>query len=127
VINHGISSSLIQEMENATRAFHNLPDEEKLKIKVTNHQRGYIPSKATILKHSSYQTHTKLDSVECLVVATDYAENHPELLAGKQFYARNLWPENLPGFQATVERYMATIQTLGVKLLPLWAKALEMT
>jgi len=126
VINHGIPNELIAEMEAATRAFHALADEEKLKIKVTDHQRGYIPSRATMLKHSSYQTHTKLDSVECMVVATDYPKDHPELIAGKQFYSRNLWPENLPSFQHTVEKYMNTVQALGMKLLPVWAKSLDL-
>ena len=126
VINHGIPDELIAEMEAATRAFHALDDEEKLKIKVTDHQRGYIPSRATILKHSSYQTHTKLDTVECMVVATDYPKDHPELIAGKQFYSRNLWPENLPSFQHTVEKYMNTVQALGMKLLPVWAKSLDL-
>ena len=32
IVNHGISDELIAEMESATRAFHALPDEEKLKI-----------------------------------------------------------------------------------------------
>lgn len=126
VINHGVDEKLMKAMEDATRAFHDLPDEEKLKIQVTEHQRGYIPSRATLLKHSTYEKHTKLDSVECLVVATDYPENHPELLAGKQFYSRNAWPQALPELQATVETYMQTIQELGIKLLPVWARSLEL-
>jgi len=126
VINHGLSPLLIDQMEQATRAFHALPDSEKLDLHVTEHQRGYIPSRATMLKHSTYEKHTKLDTVECLVIATDYPIDHPELLAGKQFYSRNRWPANLPEFQHVVENYMRTVEELGKKLLPVWARALEL-
>ncbi len=126
VINHGLPKVLLDQMEQASRDFHALPDEEKLRIKVTEHQRGYIPSRATMLKHSTYEKHTKLDSVECLVVATDYDENHPDFIAGKQFYSRNLWPHGLPGFQEIVESYMAEIQKLGIQLLPVWARSLNL-
>ena len=46
-----------------------------MKFKVNEHQRGYIPSKTTILKHSEYEEHTKTDTVECLVLATDYPDD----------------------------------------------------
>ena len=35
VINHGLSPLLIDQMEQATRAFHALPDSEKLDLQVT--------------------------------------------------------------------------------------------
>lgn len=126
VVNHGISQKLLDRMDQEARRFHALPAEEKLKIRVNEHQRGFIPSKATIVKHSTYEKHTKLDTVECLVLATDYDADHPELKAGKQFYARNPWPEGVPGFREAVETYMATIQDLGLRLLPVWARSLDL-
>lgn len=126
IVNHGLTKALLDRMEQEARRFHALPLEEKLKIKVNEHQRGYIPSKATIVKHSTYEKHTKLDTVECLVLATDYLEDDPNLLAGKQFYARNPWPDGLPGFREAVEDYMAQVVALGKKLLPVWAVALDL-
>lgn len=126
IVNHGLADELLERMDAEARRFHALPEEEKLKIRVNEHQRGYIPSKATIVKHSTYETHTKLDTVQCLVVATDYSEDDPNLVAGKQFYARNPWPEGVPGFRETVEAYMREVDTLGKKLLPVWAASLEL-
>ena len=126
LVNHGFPQSLIDRMDAETRRFHALPDADKLAIKVNEHQRGYIPSRATIVTHSQYEKHTKLDSVECIVVATDYADDDPNLMAGKQFYAHNQWPADLPGFRETVESYMSTATTLCKRLLPVWAFALEL-
>ncbi len=126
IVNHGVPREMVDAMDREVRRFHALPHEEKMQIRVNEHQRGYIPSKATIVKHSTYEKHTKLDTVECLVLATDYPENHPESLAGKQFYGQNPWPENVPGFRETVAGYMAAIQDLALKLLPVWSRALEL-
>lgn len=126
LVNHGLAQSEIDKMEAAARRFHALPDAEKLKIKVNEHQRGFIPGKATILTHSTYSENKKLDSVECLVVATDYPADDPDVIAGKQFYSQNQWPDNLPGFREDVENYMAQVVALCNRLLPVWAVSLDL-
>jgi isopenicillin N synthase-like dioxygenase len=126
LVNHGLPQAEIDKMEAAARRFHALPDAEKLKIKVNRHQRGFIPGKATILTHSTYSENKKLDSVECFVVATDFPEDDPNVIAGKQFYSQNQWPQNLPGFREDVERYMAEVVTLCNRLLPVWAASLDL-
>ena len=126
LINHGLPDVEIERMETEVRRFHALPLGEKLKIKVNQHQRGFIPSKATIQTHSTYQKEIKPASVECLVLATDYPEDDPNVIAGKQFYAQNPWPEGLPGFRETVEHYMSEVTDLCKRTLPVWAVALEL-
>lgn len=126
LVNHGLDTAEIEKMETQARRFHALPDEEKLAIKVNEHQRGFIPGKATVLTHSQYDKNTKLDSVECLVLATDYPDDMPEAKAGKQFYSQNQWPANLPGFREGVESYMSQVITLCERLLPVWAVALDL-
>lgn len=125
VINHGIPQELIERMEEQARRFHAQPMEEKLKIKVNDHQRGYIPPRATLVKHSTYNKNTKLDLNATYVLATEYDDDHPGIKQGKQFYAKNQWPENLPGFRETANEYMETMTALGKKMLPLLALALE--
>jgi isopenicillin N synthase-like dioxygenase len=126
LVNHGLPQSEIDKMEDAARRFHALPADDKMAIKVDQHQRGFIPGKATILTHSKYDKNTKLDSVECLVVATDYPKDHPEAIAGRQFFSQNQWPSDLPGFQAAVENYMSKVNDLCKSLLPIWAASLDL-
>ncbi len=120
ITNHGISNDLIQRMYRVTEDFHSLSDEEKLCVRVTKHLRGYIPSRRIDKNYS------KPDTVECFIAATDYPTNHPNLILGKQFYSRNIWPKNSPEFKTVVETYIQSIQNLGLKLLPLWAKSLNL-
>jgi isopenicillin N synthase-like dioxygenase len=126
LVNHGFPDAEIERMETEVRRFHALPMDEKLKIKVDQHQRGYIPAKATIQTHSKYQKSVKPASVECLVLATDYPDNDPNVVAGKQFYAQNQWPADLPGFRETVESYMSQVKDLCKRTLPIWEAALKL-
>ncbi|NQV57706.1 MAG: isopenicillin N synthase family oxygenase, partial [Rhodospirillales bacterium] len=122
--NHGIDWALIERAIAENKRFCDLPMEEKMKIEIDQNQRGYIKPKATMIKHSTYHDHTKMDFNETTVFATDFAPDHPGVVAGKQFYGQNRWPENLPGFRGAVEEYMTAMESLGKSLLPLWALAL---
>ncbi len=128
IVNHGVSLDLTQRMTEEARRFHALPDDVKMSIQVTRDQKGYIPARRGITTHSKFHKSKKLDNVECLVVATDYPADDPNVAAGKQFYGPMPWlsDDQLPGFRATAEEYMATITGLGKSLLPVWARALEL-
>ena len=126
VVNHGIAPDLIARMQAQSERYHSLPMETKLCHKVDQNQRGYIPPKGSLIKVSSYNQNTKFDTGGCLVLATEYDDDHPDVKAGKQFYSRNQWPEGLPGFKETVLEYMAAMTELGKRMLPVWALALEL-
>lgn len=129
IVNHGIDKTLIDDMERQSRRFHDaLSIDQKMAVQVTRDQKGFVPSKATIITHSSYHAHTKLDSVECFVVATEFPADHPEVQKGTQFYGPTPWPneDDLPGFRDSVSQYMKAIEGLGVRLLPVWEEALNL-
>ena len=126
LVGHGVPQELLDRMIAEDKRFCALPAADKLKIKVDHNQRGYIPPKATLIKHSTYHKNEKLDLNETTVFATEFSPDDPQVLAGKQFYGPNQWPENLPGFRETVEEYMATMEELGLSLLPVWALALDL-
>ncbi|MDW3177854.1 MAG: 2-oxoglutarate and iron-dependent oxygenase domain-containing protein [Acidimicrobiia bacterium] len=124
VVGHGITQQLIDDLEGETKRFHDLPMEEKLKIQIDQHQRGYVRPKATLIKHSTYAENKKFDLNGTLVMATEFEDDDPGVLAGKQFYAKNQWPEGLPGFKEIVLDYMNTVTNLGKSILPLFTTAL---
>lgn len=124
--NHGIPTDLTDRTIAQNKRFCALPAEDKLKIKIDQHQRGYIQPKATMIKHSIYHEHSKFDLNETTVFATEFMPDHPQVKAGKQFYGQNQWPSDLPGFKETIEEYMSAMEQLGKSLLPIWALALEL-
>lgn len=126
IVGHGLPQETVDRIEAETRRFHDLPMDEKLKIEINKHQRGYIKPKATQIKHSTYAENKKLDLNATLVMASEYPDDDPGVVAGKPFYAKNQWPEGLPGFKEAVLGYMETVTNLGKSLLPLFARSLEL-
>jgi isopenicillin N synthase-like dioxygenase len=128
IVNHGVPAETIARMEAEAKRFHDLPLDVKMTVSVTRDQKGYTPAQASITTHSEFHDSRKLDTVECFVVATDYADDNPHVQAGEQFYGKMPWlPEEvLPGFRAAAETYMETIGALGKKLLPVWALSLDL-
>ena len=126
IINHGISDQITKDIFSQTKRFHALPEEDKIGLAVNNHQRGYIQTGKTLIKHSTYNKNTKFDQNTTVVFATEYDKDNPYRLAGKRFYGENQWPDNLTGFKDVVLNYMETMTALGKDLLPLWALALEL-
>jgi isopenicillin N synthase-like dioxygenase len=128
IVNHGLPPVKIGGMTEAAKRFHDLPLETKMSVAVTHDQKGYVPARGGLTTHSKFHKSKKLNTVECLVLATDYPADDPNVVAGKRFYGHTPWlPEDvLPGFRATCEDYMATITALGKSLLPVWARSLEL-
>lgn len=128
IVNHGVPAETIKNLEAEAKRFHDLPLDVKMSVKVTRDQKGYTPSRAAITTHSQFHKSRKLDSVECLVVATDYPDDNAFVQAGEQFYGKMPWlPEEVvPGLRAAAEAYMDTIGALGKKLLPVWALSLDL-
>jgi isopenicillin N synthase-like dioxygenase len=128
IVNHGLPPEKIAGMTEAAKRFHDLPLETKMSVAVTHDQKGYVPARGGLTTHSKFHKSKKLNTVECLVLATDYPADDPNVVAGKRFYGHTPWlPEDvLPGFRATCEDYMATITALGKSLLPVWARSLEL-
>ena len=128
IVNHGIPQAKIDGMTAAAKRFHDLPLDIKMQVAVTHDQKGYVPARGGLTTHSKFHNSKKLNTVECLVLATDYPADDPNVVAGKRFYGHTPWlPEDvLPGFRATAEDYMATITGLGKSLLPVWARSLDL-
>lgn len=129
IVNHGVPAGLIARMEEQSRQFHDLPQDVKMANPFTMlHQKGYAPPRFTVRGKTKYGVNQMVDSVEALVLATDYPEDHPAVRAGTRFYRPTVWPpaDLLPDFRPTAEEYIATFNGLGKALLPLWALALDL-
>jgi isopenicillin N synthase-like dioxygenase len=124
--NHGVSAELIERTFDAVGRFFALPEAEKLALKVNEHQIGYIPPKASILKTSGIEDNTKPDTNEAFQVMRDRGPDDPKVQVGIRFNALNQWPaeERVPGLRATLLAYHDTMERLGWRMLPVYARAL---
>ncbi len=85
-----------------------------------------MPLGGTTLKTSTVNRNTKPSLNASFFLGRDLAPDHPDVVAGKRFRSPNQWPEGLPGFRETMVAYLAAMEELALRLLPLYAAALGM-
>ena len=118
LVGHDVDQSLIDEMFEMTERFHALPLDVKQQIEMDQSGTpiggiGYLPIGERKLPRRTYGNLN-----EAFIIKNDRNID----------YHDNLWltDEALPGFRATVERYGRAVESLALRLLPLYATALDL-
>ena len=119
IINHGVPKALRDRVVEATARFYELPLEKKMALKINHAGVGYIPNKGEFGKHSRYYTGTKKPDVsEAFLLQRDWGVCLPR--------SRNQWPDGEPAFQQTMKEFFEATEDLSLRMLPLYARALDM-
>jgi len=126
IVNHGVPPALVREVYRQAARFHAQPLDRKLAIKIDKHNVGYLPLQGDTLRTSTVASVTKPNLNEALFVARDLPPDHPDVRADRRFRSANQWPADLPGFRAPVVAYCETLVILVRKLVPLYARALDL-
>ena len=118
IVGHQVSSTRIVNTFDAARDFHALPIEAKREILMDRPDWpvggvGYLP-----VKNRKLPARDKGNLNEAFIIKCDHRLEMKD----------NQWPdaEALPNFRETVEAYAVSLMTLGKRLLPIFATALEM-
>lgn len=117
---HGVADALLERTLAASRAFFALPEAERLKIKINQAHRGFVPTGQTVLGKG-----LKPDLKESFNFSVELAPDDPDILAGKPLAGPNQWPD-LPGWKTDVQAYYEAIVALGNHVLRGLALALEL-
>jgi isopenicillin N synthase-like dioxygenase len=126
IVNHGVPMDLVREIYTEVARFHALPLEKKMQVRIDRHNIGYLPMKGDTLRTSVVQTITKPNLNEALFVARDLPADHPDVKSDRRFRSANQWPSELPGFREKIVSYCDTLERLVVKLVRLYASALDL-
>jgi isopenicillin N synthase-like dioxygenase len=126
IVNHGVPAAQIREVYRQAARFHAQPLERKLAIRIDRHNVGYLPFKGDTLRTSTVATVTKANLNEALFVARDLPPDHPDVQADRRFRSANRWPPGLPGFREAIVAYCDAMERLARKLVPLYARALDL-
>ena len=126
IVNHGVPAEQIREVYRQAARFHAQPLERKLAIRIDRHNVGYLPFKGDTLRTSTVATVTKANLNEALFVARDLPQDHPDVQADRRFRSANRWPPGLPGFREAIVAYCDAMERLARKLVPLYARALDL-
>ncbi len=116
LVNHGVAQTLLDSIFEASARFHDLPEDDKRKIELDEHHRGYIPLGTSTDSASEYEEVTSPNASESFMMLGDRSGG---FLAGP-----NQWPE-LDGFRDVVEAYHQAAESLARRLIRCFALALD--
>jgi isopenicillin N synthase-like dioxygenase len=121
IVDHGISSDLIDAVFAQTKRFFDLPAARKLDVDMgkSSCNRGYEP-----LRGQTLQPGAPPDLKEGYYIGTDLPADDPRVLAGLFNHGPNQWPADLPGWRETMETYFA--QMTGLCRITMRALALSL-
>ena len=123
---HGVPQAFIAKVFAETARFHAQPIEKKLKLKINEHNVGYLAMRAATTRHSDVSTDNRPNLNEAFFVKRDLPSDHPDVIANKRFRGANQWPTALPGFRETVVAHCQAMEQLALSMLPLYAVALDL-
>jgi isopenicillin N synthase-like dioxygenase len=128
IVNHGVPQGLMSQAYDQLRRFFALPIDEKLKLRVGENSLGYVPAKSSIYVTSTVNDNTKPDLNETILTARERTPDHPSVVAKRRFHGPNQWPDEalVPGYRDKMLAYYAEIEALGFKMLPVYARALDL-
>jgi len=117
LVDHGVPEATVQAAFAGARRLFGLPlaDKERLSIRRSLHNRGYVAMADERLDPSA-----GADQKEAFNIGVELPADHPDVAAGKPFRGPNFWPE-LPGFRDDLLAYFAACLALGRQLHRLFA------
>lgn len=130
IINHRVPQPIINEIFTQHRRFHQLPLDEKNKIRLNQWHRGYLPLASYQVKSESKSKGILVESIKTAVKAPNQSEsfiiNHehfegPHDLKEEELYNRylqgpNQWPHGMPQFRQAVLAYYHELEKLALEL-----------
>ena len=125
-LNHGVPQDIIDRGFAASRRFHALPLDEKLKLKLNENNIGYMPMNASVQGASTVHKATKPNQNESFFISHDRGPDHPDVRDGIPLRGRNQWPPGVPGVREDMMAYFHALNAMCDRMLPPFAVALDM-
>src|SRR6185437_11592168 len=125
-LNHGVPQAVIDRGFAASRRFHALPLEAKLRLRLNENNIGYLPMNASVQGASTVHKATKPNQNESFFVSHDRGADHSDVRAGVPLRGRNQWPAEVPGLRDDMMAYFHGLNAMCERMLPGFAAALDM-
>jgi len=126
MVNHGVPPALIERTFAEARRFHDQPMARKLALRMNEHNNGYMMMGRYAVWTSDVNANDKPDLNEAWFCKRERSVDDPLRRSGRRFAGPNQWPEALPGFRDNVLAYIAAMDALSARVLPVCAVALDL-
>jgi isopenicillin N synthase-like dioxygenase len=126
ITGHGISAAVLAGLTHAMDSFFSLPIETKMHARAPNPQinRGYTSLLSESLSYSAGVA-SSTDLFEAFNIGSSLLD-YPHLALNSSDYPHNIWPENLPHFQAAVLAWFAQTALVARRMTRIFALALDL-
>jgi isopenicillin N synthase-like dioxygenase len=122
ITGHGVTASMLENLDCASRQFFALPEEIKMEISMDrggSAWRGFFPVGGEL-------TSGRPDIKEGIYFGSELKSDHPSVVAGVPLHGANLWPRQVPDLKSAVDQYMAATVNAAHHLLEGIALALDL-
>lgn len=116
ISNHGVPADLMREAFDMAARFHGQPLETKMEIKLDDAMQGYLPYRSSTTRANGLVAVRKPNENEAFFVLPERDSARPA----------NRWPAHVPGFGEVATRYFTALEALAMRMLPLYARALDL-
>jgi isopenicillin N synthase-like dioxygenase len=123
---HGVPEAVIAAAFAASREFHAMPLDEKMRLKLNENNIGYLPVNQSIQRASTVHKATRPNFNESFFISHDRGAGHPDVVAGTPLRGKNQWPEGYDAMRTAMVRYFKALEAVGERMLPVLARALDM-
>jgi isopenicillin N synthase-like dioxygenase len=128
IVGHGVDRTLVQRMYDVSKAFFDLPLEEKQKARRPRPEqsRGYIGVGDEHLAYGIGQSTTDLKELFAIGPVDVPQEDYYTCPAAYPSFAPNIWPERPPALRAIFSEYYRVMERLAASLMRVLALALDL-
>ena len=123
---HGVSQDIIDDAFQASREFHAMPLEDKMRLKINENNIGYLPVNQSMQRASTVHKNTRPNFNESFFISHERSADHPDVVAGLPLRGRNQWPEGRERMRAAMLGYFKALESVGERMLPVLDRALDM-
>jgi isopenicillin N synthase-like dioxygenase len=116
VSGHGVPPEVIRDTFAMAERFHAQPLDAKMAVTLDDRMQGYLPYKSSVARANGLVAVRKPNENEAFFVNPERDPQHQA----------NRWPAALPGFRDTALRCLAALEGLALRMLPLYARALDL-
>jgi isopenicillin N synthase-like dioxygenase len=121
IVNHGVPPALMAATFAEAARFHAQPLDAKMQLKIDPVMRGYLPLRGSMSRASQVSQARKPNENEAY-----FLKRSRDIEGNYNPGADDRWPSGLPGFREAVLAYYDALDALAQRLMPLYARALDL-
>src|SRR4051812_20551431 len=122
---HGVPQAVIDAAFEASREFHAMPLEDKMRLKINENNIGYLPVNQSMQRASTVHKAIRPNYNESFFISHERRADHPDVVSGTPLRGRNQWPESHDRMRSAMVRYFKSLEAVGEAMLPVLARSLD--